>query len=55
MKWGDRSYAPPEGPPRRTTHRDCGGLVSERLRGERCHQHVDFSDIEVLPGPASRA
>src|SRR4029079_7820617 len=36
MKWGDRSYARPEGPPRIVRHRDCGGEVTGLLTCERC-------------------
>jgi len=51
MKWGDRYYAGPDGPPRLTVHRDCGGRVNDKLRCARCREHVDFSTIEVRPGP----
>jgi hypothetical protein len=51
MKWGDRYYPTPGGPPRLTEHRGCGGRVSERLRCARCRQRVDFADIEIRPGP----
>ena len=50
MKWGDRHYAP-DGPPRLTLHRDCGGSVEGDMVCGRCSEHVRQRDIEVVPGP----
>ena len=52
MHWGDRYYGRPEGPPRLTTHRGCGGRVGPEMRCDRCGERVGFSDIQVEPGPA---
>jgi DNA-binding HxlR family transcriptional regulator len=51
MKWGDRYYAGPAGPPRLTLHRGCGGQTDERLVCDRCGQRVDVPDLDVVPGP----
>jgi hypothetical protein len=36
MKWGDRHYPAPGGPPRLTLPAGCGGTVGTDLRCERC-------------------
>ena len=55
LKWGDRYYAGPEGPPRLTLHRGCGGELDDELRCARCGGHVPFADVEVVPGPGLAA
>ena len=50
MKWGDRHYAP-EGPPRLTLHRGCGGRVEGDMVCERCGELVKPGGVEVVPGP----
>lgn len=55
MKWGDRHYPMPEGPPRLTLHAGCGGAVGADLRCERCARHVEFDELELHPGPALAA
>jgi DNA-binding HxlR family transcriptional regulator len=52
MKWGDRHYPNPAGPPRLTIHAGCGGNVGGDLRCERCGERVGFDEIEIRPGPA---
>jgi len=51
MKWGDRHYSRPEGPPRLTLHRDCGGRVEGDMVCTRCGEHVRQRELEVVPGP----
>jgi DNA-binding HxlR family transcriptional regulator len=51
MKWGDRHYPNPGGPPRLTIHTACGGAVGGDLRCERCGKRVGFDEIEIRPGP----
>jgi DNA-binding HxlR family transcriptional regulator len=51
MKWGDRHYAPPEGPPRLTLHRGCGGRVEGEMVCERCGAAVRPGQIELARGP----
>ena len=52
MKWGDRHYPHPAGPPRLTIHASCGGDVGADLRCDRCGERVGFDEIEIHPGPS---
>jgi DNA-binding HxlR family transcriptional regulator len=54
MKWGDRHYAP-NGPPRRTLHRGCGGRVEGDMVCRRCGEHVRPGGLELAPGPGLAA
>lgn len=50
MKWGDRYYPDPGGPPRVAVHGgDCGGWLDDQLTCQQCGQRVDFDGIEVRP------
>jgi DNA-binding HxlR family transcriptional regulator len=51
MKWGDRHYPTPDGPPRITLHAGCGGTVGADLHCDRCGDHVKAGDLDVRPGP----
>jgi DNA-binding HxlR family transcriptional regulator len=53
MKWGDRHYPTPGGPPRLTRHAGCGGTVAADLRCERCGERAGFADIEFSAGPGA--
>jgi DNA-binding HxlR family transcriptional regulator len=53
MKWGDRHYAP-DGPPRLTLHRDCGGEVGADMVCARCGEHVRPGAIELVRGPGAQ-
>jgi DNA-binding HxlR family transcriptional regulator len=56
MKWGDRHYPTPEGPPRLTLHVGCGGSVGPDLRCDRCGRPAGPGEIDLVPGPgAARA
>jgi DNA-binding HxlR family transcriptional regulator len=55
MKWGDRYYAPPEGPPRVVRHRDCGGEVGANFVCERCGAQIEARDVRLEPGPGAAA
>ena len=55
MKWGDRHYPRPEGPPRLTLHRDCGGQLDAAMLCDRCGRQARFSELEVVPGPGLAA
>jgi DNA-binding HxlR family transcriptional regulator len=46
--WGDRYLSGADGPPARTTHRDCGAPVHSRLRCEHGHD-VGPRDVRVAP------
>ena len=53
MKWGDRHYATPNGPPRLTLHAGCGGSIGRDLRCDRCGKQAGPGQIELLPGPGA--
>jgi DNA-binding HxlR family transcriptional regulator len=53
MKWGDRYYAPPEGPPRIVRHRGCGGEVTANLTCGACGQTLTAHDAYSEPGPGA--
>ncbi len=55
MHWGDRHLAGPEGPPRLTQHRQCGGPVDVRLVCRDCGEVVGDRGLEVVPGPGLSA
>jgi DNA-binding HxlR family transcriptional regulator len=54
MHWGDRHAAGPDGPPRLTVHKGCGGPVAVRAV---CAEHgvVPAGEVEMLPGPGLAA
>jgi DNA-binding HxlR family transcriptional regulator len=53
MKWGDRHYPTPGGPPRLTLHVGCGGNVGADLCCERCGQRVGGGELELPAGPGA--
>ena len=53
MKWGDRHYPTPGGPPRLTLHAGCGGSIGPNLRCERCGQDPGAGEIELPSGPGA--
>jgi len=53
MKWGDRHYPTPGGPPRLTLHTGCGGSFGSDLRCDRCGKQASPSEIELPPGPGA--
>jgi DNA-binding HxlR family transcriptional regulator len=56
MKWGDRHYPTPSGPPRLTLHAGCGGTIGPDFRCEKCGKQPAFGEVELAPGPgAARA
>ena len=54
MKWGDRHYPTPDGPPRLTLHSGCGGNVLQDFRCERCGKPVGRDQLDLRPGPGLR-
>jgi DNA-binding HxlR family transcriptional regulator len=54
MKWGDRYYPAPGGPPRLTLHVGCGGNIGADFRCDRCGKPFEPGDIEFQPGPGAR-
>jgi DNA-binding HxlR family transcriptional regulator len=55
MKWGDRHYPTPHGPPRLTLHAGCGGNVGADFRCERCGKPVLPGEFELPLGPGATA
>jgi DNA-binding HxlR family transcriptional regulator len=53
MKWGDRHYPTPNGPPRLTLHAGCGGSIGSDLRCDRCGGQARGGEIEFPPGPGA--
>jgi DNA-binding HxlR family transcriptional regulator len=53
MKWGDRHYPAPGGPPRLTLHAGCGGDVGADLRCERCGMQAGAGALELPSGPGA--
>ena len=53
MKWGDRHYPTPTGPPRLTLHAGCGGNFGPDLRCDRCGKPVRPGEIELPLGPGA--
>ena len=53
MKWGDRHYPTPNGPPRLTLHAGCGGNIGADLRCQRCGKQARPGEIEFRPGPGA--
>ena len=53
MKWGDRHYPSPGGPPRLSLHAGCGGNVGADFRCDRCGELARRGEIELVPGPGA--
>ncbi len=53
MKWGDRHYPTPGGPPRLTIHAGCGGSIGPDLRCDRCGNTPGPSEVELPDGPGA--
>jgi DNA-binding HxlR family transcriptional regulator len=53
MKWGDRHYPTPNGPPRLTLHAGCGGNIGPDLCCDRCGKRAAHAEIELPLGPGA--
>ncbi len=53
MKWGDRHYPTPGGPPRLTLHAGCGGNIGSDFRCDRCGKQAGAGEIELPAGPGA--
>src|SRR3954453_1597441 len=51
LKWGDRHYPTPDGPPRLALHAACGGSVGPDLRFDRCGGGGPPRGIDLHAGP----
>jgi DNA-binding HxlR family transcriptional regulator len=55
MKWGDRHYPTPAGPPRLALHTGCGGNIGADLRCERCGEQAKPGNIDLPLAPDAAA
>ena len=53
MKWGDRHYPEPGGPPRLTLHAGCGGSFGRDLVCDRCGKPARPGEIDLPLGPGA--
>ena len=53
MKWGDRHYPTPKGPPRLALHAGCGGNVGANWECDRCGKPVGRGEMELKLGPGA--
>ncbi|HEY7632049.1 MAG TPA: helix-turn-helix domain-containing protein [Thermoleophilaceae bacterium] len=53
MKWGDRHYPTPHGPPRLTLHAGCGGNVGPDWHCDRCGKQASTGELELPLGPGA--
>jgi DNA-binding HxlR family transcriptional regulator len=54
MKWGDRHYPAPGGPPRLTLHAGCGGSIDADWLCDRCGERARPGELELPLGPGAR-
>ena len=54
MKWGDRHYPTPNGPPRLALHVGCGGNIGADFRCDRCGNVARPGEIDLPDGPGAR-
>jgi DNA-binding HxlR family transcriptional regulator len=55
LRWGDAYYPEPEGPPRVSEHRGCGGHPDDHLLCDRCGEPLTIDNTISKPGPGLRA
>jgi DNA-binding HxlR family transcriptional regulator len=53
MKWGDRHYPTPNGPPRLTLHSGCGGTIGADLRCQKCGKPAGPGELDLPLGPGA--
>jgi DNA-binding HxlR family transcriptional regulator len=53
MKWGDRHYPTPKGPPRLTLHAGCGGNIGPDWYCDRCGKQARPGELELQLGPGA--
>jgi DNA-binding HxlR family transcriptional regulator len=51
LAWGDKWLAGEAGPPVLYRHHGCGQIGHAELRCSACHQPMDATNIDILPGP----
>jgi DNA-binding HxlR family transcriptional regulator len=52
MKWGDRHYPTPDGPPRLTLHAGCGGNIGPNWHCDLCGNQAGPGELELRGGRA---
>jgi DNA-binding HxlR family transcriptional regulator len=50
MKWGDRFYPEPQGPPRLTLHANCGGNIGADWHCDLCGRQAGPGDLDLRAG-----
>jgi DNA-binding HxlR family transcriptional regulator len=53
MKWGDRHYPTPKGPPRLTLHVGCGGNIGANWHCDRCGKQIGPGELDLQLGPGA--
>ena len=53
MAWGDRWTAGESGPPLLLMHTPCGHAATLRATCDRCHEQLDLTNIQRVPGPGA--
>jgi DNA-binding HxlR family transcriptional regulator len=53
LLWGDR-YLAPDGPPKLSLHRNCGGRLTAQLTCSDCGANLAYGDVELAPGPGAQ-
>jgi DNA-binding HxlR family transcriptional regulator len=53
IKWGDRHYPTPNGPPRLTLHANCGGNVGPDWHCDRCGKQARSGELDLPLGPGA--
>jgi DNA-binding HxlR family transcriptional regulator len=53
MKWGDRHYPEPKGPPRLALHAGCGGNIGADFHCDRCGERAGPGEMELRLGPSA--
>ena len=53
MKWGDRHYPTPKGPPRLTLHVGCGGNIGANWHCDRCGKQAGPGELDLQLGPGA--
>jgi DNA-binding HxlR family transcriptional regulator len=53
MKWGDRHYPEPQGPPRLALHAGCGGNIGADFHCDRCGERAGPGEMELRLGPSA--
>ena len=53
MRWGDRHYGSPAGPPRLLVHDVCGQPITPQLACGYCNEPVQLPEVNAQAGPGA--